>query len=201
MEKSGQQDSGFVSMKFPRTKSIASKEANVGSDSQWFEAQFNQNWPAIYRHLVNMVGDPSEAQDLALETFLRLYRQAPSLDKNNNLSGWLYKVATNLGLQSIRSYKRRVNYELAAGKNALEEIPSDQPARILAEEEERRLARAALARMNPRRSQLLVLRYSGLSYREIADTLNLSPTSIGPLLLRAEHEFEKCYRKINQEES
>ena len=55
--------------------------------------------------------------------------------------------------------------------------------------------------MNPRRAELLVLRYSGLGYRDIAEVLNLSPTSIGPLLLRAEREFAKYYRTLDQEEA
>jgi DNA-binding CsgD family transcriptional regulator len=54
--------------------------------------------------------------------------------------------------------------------------------------------------MNPRRAELLVMRYSGMTYKEIAGSLNLSPTSIGPLLLRAEREFEKIYRSLVQEE-
>ena len=44
------------------------------------------------------------------------------------------------------------------------------------------------------------MRYSGMPYKEIAKALNLSPTSIGPLLLRAEREFEKIYRALVQEE-
>ncbi len=55
--------------------------------------------------------------------------------------------------------------------------------------------------MNERQSQLLILRYSGLSYKEIAGSLGLSPTSIGPLLVRAEREFEECYRALAQEEA
>jgi RNA polymerase sigma-70 factor (ECF subfamily) len=61
--------------------------------------------------------------------------------------------------------------------------------------------RLVLARMNQKQSQLLILRYSGLSYKEIAGLLRLAPASIGPLLVRAEREFEKQYRALAQEES
>ena len=64
--------------------------------------------------------------------------------------------------------------------------------------EERQIARAILARMDSRQAQLLVMRHSGVSYKEIAAALNLSPTSIGPLLLRAEREFEKHYRAFEE---
>jgi RNA polymerase sigma-70 factor (ECF subfamily) len=146
------------------------------------------------------VGDPAEAEDLALETFLRLYQRPPRSLDGFNLGGWLHRVATNLGLHSIRSYKRRERYELAAGKDALEKAGEAHPAEILAEEEDRRVARAALSKMNPRQAQLLVMRYSGMAYKEIAAALGLAPASIGPLLLRAEQEFEKHYRSLNQEE-
>jgi len=165
-----------------------------------FETLFEQHWPRVYRLLYRLVGDPAEAEDLALETFFRLYQRQPSPQDGFNLGGWLHRVATNLGLQSIRSFKRRERYETAAGKGALEELPESRPAELLAQEEERRLARLALSAMDKRRAQLLVLRYSGFKYKDIAQMLDLAPTSIGPLLLRAEREFEKHYLALTQEE-
>jgi RNA polymerase sigma-70 factor (ECF subfamily) len=151
--------------------------------------------------LYRLVGDPAEAEDLALETFYRLYQRYPPGESEFNLGGWLHRVATNLGLHSIRSWKRRERYEMDAGKHALEDRPEDRPAEILAQTEERHFVRLALSQMNERQSQLLILRYSGLSYKDIAQALDLAPTSIGPLLLRAEREFEKHYRALVKETS
>jgi len=173
-------------------------EASQGAPS--FDELFLENWTRIYRVLLRMVGDPSEAEDLALETFLRFYQHPPTRDDQLNLAGWLYRVATNLGLHSIRSFQRRARYEMAAGKNVLDETFESTPVEIQADEEDRRTARSVLAKMNPRQAQLLVLRYSGLSYKDIGQALGLSPTSIGPLLLRAEREFEKSYRALVQED-
>jgi RNA polymerase sigma-70 factor (ECF subfamily) len=174
--------------------------AGGAGDSSAFEALFLEHWARVYRLLYRLVGDPAEAEDLALETFLRLHKRFPPHDGEFNLGGWLSRVATNLGLQSIRSWKRRERYEMTAGKYALEEVPEAQPAQILAQAEERRLVRLALSQLNERHSQLLVMRYSGLSYKEIAEALELAPTSIGPLLVRAEKEFAKQYRALTQEE-
>jgi RNA polymerase sigma-70 factor, ECF subfamily len=165
-----------------------------------FESLFGKYWAHVYRILRRLVVDPAEAEDLALETFLRLYQRLPIEEKDFQLGGWLYRVATNLGLRSIRSFKRRERYEMTAGKYALENEPETRPTEMFAQKEESAFARQALAQMNERQSQLLVLRYSGLSYKEIASALDLSPTSIGPLLLRAEREFEACYRALAQEE-
>jgi RNA polymerase sigma-70 factor, ECF subfamily len=177
------------------------EKARDESRAAEFETLFQEHWAQVYRLLRRIVGDPSEAEDLALETFLRLYSQRPKQEDGFNLGGWLYRVATNLGLHSIRSWKRRENYELTAGKFALENSREESPAEILAQDEERQQVRRVLSGMNQKQSQLLILRHSGLSYQEIASTLGLAPTSIGPLLVRAEREFEKQYRALAQEES
>ena len=167
---------------------------------QAFESIFHEHWMAIHRLLARMVIDPAEAEDLALETFYRFYKYRPSQYETLNIRGWLYKVATNLALQSIRSFKRREQYEIDAGKEALIEANEDQPPKILAEKEDRYFVRMALGKMNSRQAELLIMRYSGIAYKDIAAALSLSPTSIGPLLVRAEREFEKCYRMLVQEE-
>ena len=186
------------SMKNLKTEVAETVQAESGSSG--FEALFMEHWAHVYRILHRLLGDSSEAEDLALETFFRLYQHHPLPEKEFNLGGWLYRVATNLALHSIRSWKRRERYELAAGRYALDETPEDHPAEIMAKEEERRFVRLALAQMNERQSQLLIMRHSGLSYKDIAKALKLAPTSIGPLLVRAEREFEKHYRALAQEE-
>jgi RNA polymerase sigma-70 factor (ECF subfamily) len=178
----------------------AGEAVSSESGRQSFEDLFAEHWPHIYRLLYRLVGDPAEAEDLALEAFVRLHQSNPSQDGRFNAGGWLHRVATNLGLHSIRSFKRREHYEMTAGKYALEETPQDRPSEIMAEGEERRLARSVLVQMNERQSQLLIMRHSGMAYKDIAQALKLSPSSIGPLLLRAEREFEKRYRALVQEE-
>lgn len=175
----------------------------VNDDSRLsaFEQCFEQYWASIYGLLRRMLGDPAEAEDLALEAFYRLYKQGGASQEGFNAGGWLFRVAVNLGLHSIRALKRRDHYETSAGRMIVEQAPEDRPAEIVASEEQRRMARQALAEMDPRRSQLLVMRYSGMAYKDIAAALNLSPASVGPLLARAEDEFEKRYRAIAQEET
>ena len=187
-------------MKIRKVRAAALEAADSDSSLQAFEKYFEEHWASIYRLLARMLGDPAEAEDLALEAFLRLYQRHPEAGTESNLGGWLYRVATNLGLHSIRGLKRRERYELSAGKGILEEAPEDRPAEILAREEERHMARRVLAEMNSRQSELLVMRYSGMAYKDIAAALNLAPASIGPLLVRAEREFEKRYRALVQEE-
>jgi RNA polymerase sigma-70 factor (ECF subfamily) len=177
----------------------ADERAGSAADSS-FDELFLKHWAAIYRLMARLIGDPAEAEDLAMETFIRLYQRPPKTGEGSNLKGWLFRVATNLGLHSIRSDQRRQRYELAAGKAILEDPPDDQPGELLDSEEAHRLARLALSQMRPRQAQLLSLRYSGLSYQDVALAMGLAPTSIGPLLLRAERDFARIYRSISKEE-
>lgn len=168
-------------------------EASPAMTSQQFEAIFLEHWPRIYRTLVQLVGDPDEAEDLALETFWRLYFHRPDKQRETKLAGWLYRVATHLGLNALRAWKRRQRYEAEAG---LFDSVAD-PVESFAADEERSRVRQALGEMKPRQTQLLILRYSGLSYRELAEALNVSVNSVGALLVRAEREFEQRYRRLN----
>jgi RNA polymerase sigma factor (sigma-70 family) len=180
------------------------KEAPEGAQAQagspGFETLFLEHWPRVYRWLYGMLGDPAEAEDLALETFFRLYQRHPSPPEGFNIGGWLWRVATNLGLHSIRSLRRRERHETAGGRQWLEDPAEARPAEILARQEERRLVRRVLAEMKEGQSRMLVMRYSGLSYKEIAEALGVAPSSVGPLLVRAEREFERRCRALLEEE-
>ena len=109
--------------------------------------------------------------------------------------GWLYRVATNLGLNALRARKRRQHYETQAGIQELASSTKDA-ASAAAQSLEKQRVRAALASLKPRSAQLLILRHSGQSYANIADVIGVAPGSVGTLLARAEREFEKAYSKL-----
>ncbi len=157
---------------------------------------FQQHWSRICDLLYRLIGEWDEAEDLALETFVRLYNQPPGM--NENLVGWLYRVATNLGLNALRARQRRQRYEMAGGLALMDDGLAGDPAQIVIQDQERARVRAVLQKMRPRSAQLLIMRYSGLSYAELAEALQLSPGSIGTLLARAEREFEQKYRELER---
>ena len=158
-----------------------------------FETIFRDHWARVYGVLYRLVGDRLEAEDLALEAFWRLYSRQPSRNGKQGPAGWLYRVATNLGLNALRARNRRRRYEEQAGMLALESTAAADPAFEAERAEERHQVRRALARMKSRSARLLILRHSGLSYAELASTFGLAPASIGALLARAEREFERLY--------
>ena len=156
-----------------------------------FEAIFLEHYTRVYEVLFRLVGDRAEAEDLALETFWKLWERAPA--RAENLGGWLYRVAVRLGYNALRAARRRLHYEESAGRDALTFDTPVDPARAAEKRAERTRVRVALSQMAPREAQLLILRHSGLAYKDIAAALDLAPGSVGALLARAEKEFERWY--------
>ncbi|MBN1877406.1 MAG: sigma-70 family RNA polymerase sigma factor [Anaerolineae bacterium] len=166
-------------------------------EQEWLlEATFDEHWTWVHETLCRIVGDVDEAEDLALEVFYRLYQRPPKdLTRGPQaLSSWLYRVATNIGLNALRARQRRRRHEEAGGVLMLQHAPSADPALEVERREMQADVRVVLARMKPRWAQLLILRHSGLSYQEIAAVLNIAPGSVGTLLVRAEKDFERRYR-------
>jgi RNA polymerase sigma factor (sigma-70 family) len=160
-----------------------------------FEEIFLSHYARIVAVLYRLLGDWGRAEELASEVFLKLYRRPPE-GSDDNLPGWLYRTAINLGIDGLRSSERRRRYEKAAAAAvAQSQRGEDGYDQVLRAERQQRV-RAVLAELNPAQAQLLLLRASGHSYKELADTLAISSGSVGTLLLRAEAAFEARYREL-----
>ena len=164
---------------------------SLDKDPAVLEALFHENWERICRLLYRLTGDWDEAQDLALETFLQFDRNPPVDDRN--LNGWLYRVAWRLGLNALRNQKRRQAYEQAAGQRMLPESGLTHNRQLEEHAHQHIEVRKALQALPPRSAQLILLRYSGFSYAEIAAIMQITPASIGTLLARAEKEFKQVF--------
>ena len=172
------------------------------SSEHWEEAEFRvvflEHYSRILAILIRLVGDRLRAEEVANDAFWRLYRQ-PALQADGNVGGWLYRTATNLGIDALRASGRRRKYEEAAGA-ARDGAGTSSPLEDLLREEKCNRVRAVLSLIKPAHAQLLVLRSSGLSYKELADALNVKMTSIGTLLNRAGEEFRNRYLALHPNE-
>jgi RNA polymerase sigma-70 factor, ECF subfamily len=181
-----------VNSKFLRSKPDALPGNSQKDFAAQFEQIFHENWTRIYTILYRLVGNRDEAEDLALETFWRLYNNPPK--EGQNLSGWLYRVGMNLGYNALRAAARRRRYEEEASRQHLDHQAYSDPDRAVETVEEHRSVRLVLGQMKERHAQILILRYSGFSYQEMARVMEISANSVGAVLARAEKEFEKRYR-------
>ena len=98
-------------------------------------------------------------------------------------------MALNRGYNLLRGERR----ERARAERLAEPSAQLDPHAEVVRAEERIRVRAALARLPERQGKLLLLRYAGLSYAEIAAALQVAPGSVGTLLVRAERAFIQTY--------
>ena len=144
--------------------------------------------------LARLTGDRGHSEEIASDVFHKLSQRPALLSSGDDLAAWIYRVATNAGLDALRTSSRRRRHEEAAAAEGLH--ASTQPSaldHLLAAERAARV-RSVLGALKPRDAQLLLLRSGGLAYRELAGTLGIEPGSVGTLLARAEAEFERRFR-------
>ena len=153
------------------------------------ETIFHAHYERIARVIARVLRDPSRAEELAVEVFLKWSRNPGA--QGENAQAWLYRVAVRTGLDELRRETRRTRRERVIGFFRHSPTPED----IRASKEDQERVRAVLAAIPSRQAELLVLRSHGLSYDELAGALGLNPASIGTFLSRAEQTFRKEYIK------
>ena len=165
-------------------------------DERAFEELFTRHYPRVRGVAMRIVGDPAEAEELALDVFLKLYRHP--LDDDANVTGWLYRVVTNDAFNARRARRRRLGWSrrLAQREPLRDEL--DDPLAIVTGRDEARRVRAALDRLPERQRNALLLRASGLSYAEVAAAVDVRPGSIGTLLARAEQALRGAWQQIER---
>jgi RNA polymerase sigma-70 factor (ECF subfamily) len=148
---------------------------------------FELYYASLVRMLYRRVGDRDRAEDLAQETFARAVAAPP-----NNPRPWLFAVALNLVREDgRRSSTRGRRLELLRAEH---DEPSNSPDAELERKEEGAQVRAALATLNERDREALLLRAEGFDYEEIAATLGLAKGAIGTTLARARRRLVEAYR-------
>ena len=149
---------------------------------------FERHYPSLVWYLHGRLGDRDLAEDLAQEAFVRLIDKPP-----REPDAWLYVVAGNLARDAQRGELRRSRHLaiLDARDDGASEAADPTPGAdaTMCSAEESALVQETLALLPERDAALLVMRADDVSYREIAAAIGVSPTSVGPLLARAQQRF------------
>ncbi len=179
-------------------------EERSPADSRRTESSFEKFFLTHYRHLFSLLfritGDRTRAEELANEVMWKAYRQPKLTGADGKLDGWLYRTASNLGIEDLRANARRQRHQGAAAHDSGNAGVSSTPLDEVLRTEKRDRVRAVLASLKPWQAQILILRSSGLSYKELADALGFKAASVGTMLSRAEAQFHKCYVQMHGSE-
>jgi len=173
-----------------RSEAVLAMNAKDGQFE--LEEVFRAQYQRIARVIAGVIRDHGRAEELAVEVFLNWSRHPDA--HGRGADGWLYRTAVRMALNELRREARRNRYEALFGLLSSHAAkPSPSPEEIRAAKEEEEQVRVVLNSVKPRDAELLLLRMSGLSYDELAETLGINAASIGTLLGRAERAFRKEY--------
>ncbi|HEY2805455.1 MAG TPA: sigma-70 family RNA polymerase sigma factor [Gemmatimonadales bacterium] len=144
---------------------------------------FARHQGELFRYAARYTGDADLAEDVVQDTFVRLAERPPRRD--DQLRGWLFRVATTIAIDAMRSAKRHI----ALVEATPEQVPfagaAEDPAASIEREELRRKVRQGLAQLNDKERAVLLMREEGFAHREIAEAVGTTTGSIGTMYARA----------------
>src|SRR5947209_5046419 len=150
------QCSRFDGVKKGMSSDIRNRPIITSMSELSFETVFTRYYGLVYQLAYRYVGQSDEADDIAQEVFLRYYRVPPKANSEAEQRAWLCRVATNLGLNVLRSRQRRTNREERVSET-VQRIAPEVEAQLNPEQhalagEQAALVRSILAEM-PERQQ------------------------------------------------
>jgi RNA polymerase sigma-70 factor (ECF subfamily) len=159
------------------------------SDSAAVREIVARKLPRLLALAARILGDRMEAEDVAQEVFLRIWRQAPRWEVGRaRFDTWLYAVALNLCRDRLR--RRR---EVYTGELPETADPSSAPDRALLDRDDARTVESALAVLPERQREAIVLQYyEELSNIEAAAVMGISVEALESLLARARRNLRSC---------
>jgi RNA polymerase sigma-70 factor, ECF subfamily len=180
------------------------------ADQAVFSDQAMQYMPALYSAALRMTRNPSDAEDLVQETYLRAYRGFGGFEEGTNLKAWLYKILTNTFINSYRAKRRRPDerdlddvedlylYRRVVGWDGGAEGRSaeDEVLEHFTDDE----VKAALESLPDQfRLAVLLADVEGFSYREIADIMDVPIGTVMSRIHRGRRALQKALVEFGME--
>lgn len=145
--------------------------------------------PRIARFAERSLGNKAEAEDVAQETFLRLWTAAAGFTPQARPSTWLYRIAHNLCVDRFRKRGRETELSEAPG--------ADRPSGLYARKQTSEAVQKALAELPDRqRAAIGLVHYEGLAAQEAANVLEISVEALESLLSRARRSLRERLRAL-----
>jgi len=169
-------------------------------DSNAFRELVEHHQIRIIGTVAKMLGDPTDAEDIAQQVFIRVWKSAHRYQPTAKFTTWLYTITRNLVFNEIRRRKRHPQQSL---DQTIEEYgqeiaaPNTQaPDRQALEAELQQAIRDAIASLpEGQRMAIILRRYEGLSYDEIAKVMKTSVSATKSLIFRARSELRTRLRQ------
>ncbi len=164
-----------------------------------FDMIFAKYYKPIYYFVFKMIHNAEVAEDITQDTFVKVYKNLTKVDESLKFSPWIYKIAYNTFVDYKRKHK--VSFELLDNihyENTNQDTHHENnPEESMLNKELREKINRAFGKLNTRYRTALILRdYNKLSYKEVADVLELSEAAVKSLIHRARLEFQKIFKEL-----
>ncbi|MFA6128190.1 MAG: sigma-70 family RNA polymerase sigma factor [Bacteroidales bacterium] len=182
----------------------------LAGDPAAIRSLVDQYQPLVLRTALGFVRNTEDARDVAQEVFIDILTNLHRFKAQSGLSTWIYRITVNRSLNYLRSSKRRKDrlsysddYDDGGSKETTNRSDPSQknPAELLEQKERSKILHAAI-RSLPDKQQIAfnLAEYDDLSYKEIAEIMKLSLSSVESLLFRARKNLQKrlwkCCRRV-----
>ena len=164
----------------------------ISGDVNAFEKLVLEYEKSVYNIALRMTGNSEDASDMTQEAFIKAYNSLQSFRGDSKFSVWLYRIATNVCRDFLRSKSRKPTVSLSVEDNEGEEVQVDvadesqSPELLLDRQMTRESVRRGLETLSPEYRQILLLReIQGLSYDEISQALGLEVGTVKSRIFRA----------------
>lgn len=166
----------------------------AGGDEQAFAALLHRHQGRVLNLIYRTVGDRTQAEDLAQEVFLRVWRAAGDYEPKAKFTTRVYRITINLCLDALKSERRGPpilrreggNQQDESSETAFESDDGRSPEELLLAAEESCRIFAALDSLSAKQRLAVVLKkFDGLSYEEISRVMGCSVSAVESLLVRA----------------
>jgi RNA polymerase sigma-70 factor (ECF subfamily) len=166
-------------------------------DEESFELLLHRYRTPLVNFLFRMVKSREQAEDLAQEVFIRVYRAREDYEPSAKFTTWLFRIATNLALNSLRDHRyQKLEMSIDAPLNADSEDKDERHFEVadkhltieqeMVEKSRREMIKHAIEKLpEKQRAAVLLHKYQELDYAEIAKILSCSESALKSLLFRA----------------
>lgn len=172
------------------------RDGDVGA----FEELVGRHQNAVVGTVAKMLGSPTEAEDIAQQVFLRVWKSASRYEPQARFTTWLFTIARNLVFNEVRRRQRKPTVSVEEREETTHRVVEDRGAlgpddELLHAELVEAVDRAIEALPEKQRLAVVLRRYEEMPYEEIGAVLSMSVPAVKSLLFRARTQLKESLRK------
>lgn len=163
----------------------------AAGDREAFAQLIRSHQHRVVQLATRLLSSADQAEDIAQEAFIRVYRAAGTFKPQAKFSTWLYRIVVNL------CHDQRRRWKLRLARITEDPTAPERPLPVERDEISAKL-HSAIDRLSPRQRTALVLhRFEGLSYREVSAATGLSESAVESLIVRAYANLRQALKDLN----